>query len=374
MSFADQEMALKSLFTGRSAPGKWFSVNMREQDMPTMVGRAIGRLRRQYGDLDGIRREPEHYLVILERAELPVHIALDPHGRITGLLLRPPTPTQGSLASFVEMIAALPGRTACLIATGDDVLHAHNSELPLAVGSAMKLAVLQAVALAVSEGRLAWDQVCSLQEEDCSLPSGILQDWPAGARLTVESLAGLMISISDNTATDVMLRLAGREAVETAAPSCRPFLTTREACILKSGVNGGLRAEWLAGDEATRRRQLARLAGLTLPAAQDIVPGNAPEIEWFLTATEIHRYLRATRHLTAFRINSGPADRRHWRQVAFKGGSEANVLNFSIALSAEDGREHCVVATWNSPEEINPERLMTPFLGIMHALRSGRAR
>jgi hypothetical protein len=373
MSFVDQEAALARLFSSQPVPEDWFSVNMREQDMPAAVGRAIGRLRQQYGDLKRICREPDHYLVTLERAEAPVRIALDPHGHIAGLLLQPAIPTTGSLDSFVETVAALPGQTACLIATDGMVLHSHNADLPLAVGSAMKLAVLEAVALAVSEGRLQWQQVCALHDEDRSLPSGILQDWPSGARLTVESLAALMISISDNTATDFLLHLAGRAAVEKVAPSCRPFLTTREACILKAAPHASLRSQWLEGDMNARRALLARLASLDLPSVQDMTPGNAPEIEWFLTAAELYRYLCATRELPTFRINSGPVDRRHWRRVAFKGGSEANVLNLSVALGAKDGREHCVVVTWNSSEEINPERLMTPLLGIMHALRSQKA-
>ena len=369
MSFVDQEAAIARLFSSQSVPEDWFSANMREQDMPAAIARAIGRLRQQYGTVEGIRREPDHYLVTLERAEAPVHIALDPHGRIAGLLLQPATPTTGSLASFVEAIAALPGQTACLIVTDGLVRHGHNTDLPLAVGSAMKLAVLQAVALAVSEGRLQWEQVCALRDEDRSLPSGILQDWPSGARLTVESLAALMISISDNTATDFLLRLAGRAAVEAIAPSCKPFLTTREACILKAAAHAGLRSQWLEGNTDARRALLVTLAGLDLPSMQDMTPGNAPEIEWFLTAAELHRYLCATRDLPTFRINSGPVDARHWRRIAFKGGSEANVLNLSVALGAKDGREHCVVVTWNSSEEINPERLMTPFLGIVYALR-----
>jgi beta-lactamase class A len=373
MSFVDQEAALARLFSRQSVLEDWFSVNMREQDMPAAVSRAIGRLRQQYGDIKRISREPDHYLVTLERAEAPVRIALDPHGRIAGLLLQPAIPTTGSLDSFVETVAALPGQTACLIATDGMVLHSHNADLPLAVGSAMKLAVLEAVALAVSEGRLQWQQVCALHDEDRSLPSGILQDWPSGARLTVESLAALMISISDNTATDFLLHLAGRAAVEKVAPSCRPFLTTREACILKAAPHASLRSQWLEGDMDARRALLARLASLDLPSVQDMTPGNAPEIEWFLTAAELYRYLCATRELPTFRINSGPVDRRHWRRVAFKGGSEANVLNLSVALGAKDGREHCVVVTWNSSEEINPERLMTPLLGIMHALRSQKA-
>jgi beta-lactamase class A len=374
MSFADQEAALATLFSSQSFSDDWFSSSMREQEMPAAVARAVGRLKREYGNFKGVHREPDHYIVTLEQAEAPVHIALDPHGRITGLLLQTATPTTGTLSSFVEEIAALPGRTACLIATDGAVLHDHNAGLPLAVGSAMKLPILQAVAVAVSERRLQWEQVCPLHDEDRSLPSGILQDWPSGARLTIESLAALMISISDNTATDFLLRLAGRTAVEAIAPSCRPFLTTREAFILKGAAHAALRAEWLGSDAEARRALLGRLAALDVPAMPDMAPGNAPEIEWFLTATELYEHLRATRDLPAFRINAGPVDRRHWRRVAYKGGSEANLLNMSVALGAEDGREHCVVATWNDLEEVNPERFLTPFLGILYALRKSENR
>ena len=41
-----------------------------------------------------------------------------------------------------------------------------------------------------------------------------MQDWPPGAAVTVETLATLMISVSDNTATDTLIRLVGRERVE----------------------------------------------------------------------------------------------------------------------------------------------------------------
>jgi beta-lactamase class A len=374
MSFADQETALRHLFSRQSLADNWFSKNMRDQNLPEVIARAIDRLKAQYGDLEDVHREPDRYLVVLERAEAPVHIALDPQGRITGLLFQSATPTTGTLASSVEEIAALPGQTACLIATNGEVLHDHNAAVPLAVGSAMKLPILQAVATAVSEGRLQWDQVCALQDEDRSLPSGILQDWPSGSRLTLETLASLMISISDNTATDFLIRLATRPAVEAVAPSCRPFLTTREACILKAAAHADLRAEWLAADVDGRRALLARVAGFDRPAVQDMAPGNAPEIEWFLTASELHRHLCATHELPAFRINPGPVNRRHWRRVAFKGGSEASLLNLSVAVGDEDGHEHCVIATWNGVEEINPEQLLTPFLGILHALRGNANR
>ncbi|MEZ4462635.1 MAG: serine hydrolase [bacterium] len=47
-----------------------------------------------------------------------------------------------------------------------------------------------------------------------SLPSGVLQDKPAGEKVTVKEAASKMISISDNTATDHLLNLVGRANVE----------------------------------------------------------------------------------------------------------------------------------------------------------------
>lgn len=46
-----------------------------------------------------------------------------------------------------------------------------------------------------------------------SLPGGILQNWPKGAPLTLHTLAGLMISQSDNTAADTLLEILGRDVV-----------------------------------------------------------------------------------------------------------------------------------------------------------------
>lgn len=45
-------------------------------------------------------------------------------------------------------------------------------------------------------------------------PTGRLQDEPTGTSVTVAEAADLMIAISDNTATDLLIDLVGRDAVE----------------------------------------------------------------------------------------------------------------------------------------------------------------
>ena len=154
-------------------------------------------------------------------------------------------------------ITSLAGDTAVLVTRNDDDLVAVRADAPLAVGSAFKLAVLKAVAQAVQQKRLAWDQVVRLDPAWRSLPSGVLQSWPGGTPVTIETLADMMISVSDNTAADALIALAGRGAVQTVSPRNTPFLTTREACVLKGSANGDLRARWLAGECSGAARDAA---------------------------------------------------------------------------------------------------------------------
>ena len=135
------------------------------------------------------------------------------------------------------------------------------------MGSAFKLAVLSTLQDQIQAGTHAWNDVVTLKPEWKSLPSGILQGWPDDAPLTLQTLATLMISQSDNTATDALIAVVGREAVEAKTEHNRPFLTTREAFLTQRP------SEWpavktlpFAGNEAAKRAVLQELRGLPLPS------------------------------------------------------------------------------------------------------------
>jgi beta-lactamase class A len=229
---------------------------------------------------------------------------LNRNGRIAGLWFGT-AETLGSIADLAGEIQALPGTTALLvISDGKDVV-AHAAEQSLAVGSAAKLAILVAVRNAVEQGKLRWDQVVPLDPAWKSLPSGQLQDWPDGTPLTLATLANLMISVSDNTATDALVRIVGREAVEAVSPSNAPFPTTRELFTLKTTANAPRRAEWLAGNEDARRAILARIADEPLPSAAAItsdITSHHPR----------HRMvLYGAQTLPSARPDGGASQRRH---------------------------------------------------------------
>lgn len=319
------------------------------------------------GPLQGIDRAGSSFRLRFADATIPTTIALDDQGRIIGLWFGPAEPL-GSIEKLAAAIHSLPGSTSLLVVSdGKDVI-TQDADQPLAVGSAAKLAILVALRDAVAAGRLGWDQVVPLAPGWKSLPTGQLQDWPDGTPLTIATLANLMISVSDNTATDALIRLVGRDAVEAISPANTPFLTTRELFTLKTGRNTPLRAEWIEGDAPARRAILDRIASEPLPAVADLSPATTHAVEWFLSARELCHLLDATADLGSVGINPGVADRTQWQSVAYKGGSELGVINLSTRVVGLDGRVHCVVASWNHDAALDDQKLIAPYRGILNRL------
>ena len=67
----------------------------------------------------------------------------------------------------------------------------------MAIGSTFKLYVLSALSHAIARGEHRWDEVVTLNQR--SFPSGQMQDWPRSTPVTLQTLATMMIAISDNT-------------------------------------------------------------------------------------------------------------------------------------------------------------------------------
>ena len=330
------------------------------------VGRLIAGLRAQFGPLRSIEPKPDGgFLIRLERAAIPASITLDGEGRIAGLWFGAPE-IAGEIADHAAAIRALPGKKALLILTDGEPVITDSADAPLAVGSAAKLAILAALEQAVADGRLAWNKVVPLDPKWKSLPTGQLQDWPNGSPVTIATLANLMISISDNTATDALIALVGREAVEALTPANAPFPTTREFFTLKTDANAGMREAWKTADADGRRAILKQIADAPLPTAPSAKATH--EVEWFMTARELCALLDRTAALPAVSINPGVADASRWKRIAFKGGSELGVLNLSTRLVGADGRVHCVVASWNDDDALVDEQLMTPYRAILGRL------
>ena len=76
---------------------------------------------------------------------------------------------------------------------------------PVRTASTIKLPIMTAVAAAVESGRAHWTETLLLRDEDKVSGSGVLKEFSGGLRLPLRDLARLMIVVSDNTATNLIL-------------------------------------------------------------------------------------------------------------------------------------------------------------------------
>lgn len=101
------------------------------------------------------------------------------------------------------------GVTAIHLETGRSVSLEPNERFPMA--STVKIPLATHLLLLVDEGKLRLDQMVTLEPHDLHPGSGTLTDLfnKPGVALSIRNLMELMLLISDNSATDVLLRLAG---------------------------------------------------------------------------------------------------------------------------------------------------------------------
>jgi beta-lactamase class A len=307
-----------------------------------------------------------------ERAVVPTTLIIEPAApnRVTGLFFSPGQIKGDTFAALVRDLSALPGATSLAVARLENgtvkFTTAHQADQALAVGSAFKLFILAELSREIGSGERKWSDVAHIDRR--SVPSGILQAWPEGSPITLHSLAALMISQSDNTATDTLLHIIGRERVERllpklgiAAPAAlRPLLATREAALLKAGELAPLGKDWSSATEAQRRKLIdSKLDGVT-PDKVDLgrlfaTPNAIDTVEWFASTADLVRTMDWLRvhagkeALAILKINSGlaPPLTADFPYLGYKGGSEVGVMNMTFLIRSKSGKWHAVSGTWN---------------------------
>ena len=365
------ETVLDMLRTGKANPLD-FAPAFLAQVPIAQVEAIAAQLTAQNGAVIGIAKLTPHdateadLVVDYERATVHVQFAVEPEAsiRVIGLFITGVTRKGDSFEKIVGELKALPGTTALLVKRLDteSPLVAHNAGTAMATASSFKLFVLDALVTEIEAGRRKWAEVVPLGPP--SLPSGVTQDWPRGTPMTLQALATQMISISDNTATDTLMRALGLPAIDAArarfgaTPGSLPVLTTLSAFSLKMPFNERLRARWIAGGLSERRQVINGLEP-TVEALDRRALGGGPlhidTVEWPATATELSGVLGALRRspealaILAVNPSLAPDTRKRFDDVGFKGGSETGVLAMNWLLKAKDGRWFTVTGAWNDP-------------------------
>lgn len=365
------QTALRRLLTTEPLQADWFTPDFLAQVPLAQIQSILVSLKTELGEFQRVEAKGNDQQLVFEKGTVPTKIAVNAKGQIAGLLFQPPLLKFKNLDEAVSSFKTIPGKVSLLVRQDGVDRASLNPTMPLAVGSTFKLAVLDALQTQVKAGKHSWAAAIDLKAAWRSLPSGFLQSWPEGSLLTIESLAALMISQSDNTATDRLIHLVGREAIETLAPRNRPFLTTREAFVLKGKNNADLLQRYRQGNEAARRSLLAETLKRQLPDVFEFTgDAIAQDVEWFFTTAELCDRMERVKDLPLMGINPGVANPADWAQVAFKGGSEPGVLNLTTWLQAKNGKRYCVSATWNQTEAIDQERFTALYGSTLELLKN----
>jgi beta-lactamase class A len=387
---------LVRVLNGETAPERFFSPAFLAQVPPERVKGVAAQLKSSYGPArKTIRIEARSatsgmVFVRFDRAivRLQMAVGTQPPYFVEGLLVAGAESSAADVPALFGEIVGLPGEVSLAAARLEEAGPANfltqKAERPLAIGSAFKLFVLAELVRSIKAGERRWSDVVPLGAP--SLPSGVVQDWPQGSPVTLHSLAALMISRSDNSATDTLLGVLGRDKVEALLPALgvaapernRPFLATREAFALKLG-DPALLAEWKKADEAGRRALLPRLAQVRAAALDPARLGGRPAeigaVEWFASPSDIVRtldWLRRSGDPTALQLLAinpglGPALAKDFAYFGFKGGSEPGVLNLSLLLKTRAGLWIALSATWNNESAALDE---ARFVALMSRLVS----
>jgi beta-lactamase class A len=79
--------------------------------------------------------------------------------------------------------------------------------------STIKLAIMAGLFAAVADGHVKWTDEIVLHDDDKVTGSGVLDEFSDGVRLPIQDLMHLMIVLSDNTATNLILDRISADAV-----------------------------------------------------------------------------------------------------------------------------------------------------------------
>ncbi|MBN9887910.1 serine hydrolase [Salipiger abyssi] len=327
----------------------------------------LSGLRTQFGPVQEIAPAPEGYTVITESHRVPARIGLDAEGRVAMLWFGTPEPRVADLAAAEALLADLGQDVAWLALRDGETLAAHRAGERLAVGSAFKLGVLSVLVEEIAAGRRDWADVVRIGARHRSLPTGRLQDFPEDAPVTLHTAALAMIAESDNTATDLLLDTLGRDAVAARlglAPG--DLLSTREFFGLKADAD--LRTEWLAADTSDRPALAARAARVLPPVAAVTGP-HVDGLEWHLPLERLCALGAPLAELPLMQVNPGPVPPgAPWTRIAYKGGSETGVLNFTALLRDADGRDYCAALTVNDPGTVALDAAIGAFGAFLRGL------
>jgi beta-lactamase class A len=128
---------------------------------------------------------------------------------------------QGEVQSLIDARTAVKaGKTALYavqMSTGKSI--SIDADLPVQTASVIKLAILYEAMIEVREGKAHWDEKIVLKPGESVGGSGMLHFFDTPLTLTLKDVLTMMVIVSDNTATNLMIDRFGLDTVNARVES-----------------------------------------------------------------------------------------------------------------------------------------------------------
>lgn len=309
-------------------------------------------------------------------ARQDIRIHTDDGGRVDRFDLETQAPKIESWHDIDAALSKTGARYSYQVAKVDDghcdPVAGTNAAESLPLASIFKLYVLHALAGAIVDGTVSWDDQLTVTDKSRAVGSSGLA-LPAGAQVSVRTAAEKMIATSDNMATDLLIGKLGTHAIEQALvtaghhdpASMTPFPTMYELFSVGWG-KPDLRTQWQHGSPQVRAQLLAQ-ANAT-PYEPDPTRAHTPAssygAEWYGNAEDIchiHAALQADAVGAAAPVRqilsavSGiQLDRNVWPYIGAKAGGLPGDLTFSWYAVDKTRQPYVVSFQLNWPRDHGP--------------------
>ena len=206
------------------------------------------------------------------------------------------------------------------IAAGEQIGYGQDEVMPTA--SLIKVPILNALYQAVEEGKLALTDRTAYREEHRCLGSGVLERLTPGVEMSVRDAAVLMIIISDNSATNMVIDLMGLDYINE---QLRRLGLEQTTVFQRLGERAqGLDARAMSVSTAAEMTKL-----LALIARHEAVSPEASQDMLRILRRQDYRN-ELSRELPWNEMNMLPDYKQNW--VAEKGGAFLNGIRTSGAI------------------------------------------
>ncbi len=379
--YQDRASELLEILKGSQKEESFFASSFLDAIPLTQFRALVAQLESQYGKPISISqiipasRQDGTVEITYAKATLAMRMVLDSSAPypVIGLQITGANVNDDSISKIEQEFTELPGIAGFEIAElgpkEPKIIASLNPDKQFAIGSTFKLYVLAALSAKIGKSDRNWDDVVPLYRK--SLPSGILQEWPDNSPMTLQALATLMISISDNTATDILMTELGNKAIDdlvyksdhSAPDKILPMLNTVEFFDLKMPDRADVRARYIEATDDEQRELLIRYnIGLNPESIKISNLANKPvhidTIEWFAAPSDITGLLKVIDGIedpvvkSILKVNPiiPPGDALRWSYIGGKGGSEPGVISFAFLTRSKSGKTYAVSGSWNDSQ------------------------